>query len=244
MTDAPAIACSNLSKRYGEGEEAESVLESVSFEVGDGNFVALIGRSGSGKSTLLDVISGIERPDGGGVTFPAADGEATVGHVFQAPRLLPWETCLQNVEYVHGDDPEYDDDVGRRYLDLVGLGDQYDQYPTQLSGGQRQRVGLARALSVDPDVLLMDEPFSNVDEITADGLREDLLDLWADFSPTVVFVTHDVTEAVRLADRVLMLGDGDLFGDVTVPLDRPRSVDSVEFVRFRERVREQFREQG
>jgi NitT/TauT family transport system ATP-binding protein len=147
---------------------------------------------------------------------------------------------VDNIEYVHENNPDYTNELARRSLDLVGLSDHYDKYPTQLSGGQRQRVGIARALSTDPGVLLMDEPFSNLDEITAENLRDELLDIWSQLNKTVFFVTHDMTEAIQLCDRILMLGQGRIYADLENPLDRPRRLDSDAFLKFRQKAVDKF----
>jgi NitT/TauT family transport system ATP-binding protein len=233
---AGAIHVRNLTKVFDTEEGRETVFEDVSFDIEPGSFVTLIGRSGSGKSTMLNIISNVLEPTEGHVEFEATadDEEVTLGHVFQSPRLLPWNTCVENIEYVHEDNPEYTRDLAEQYLDLVGLSNHYDKYPSQLSGGQRQRVGITRALSIDPEILIMDEPFSNLDEITAAELREELIDIWQKLGKTVFFVTHDITEAIELSDRILMLGDGDIFDDMSIDLDRPRDVDSEEFLQVRQ----------
>ena len=153
---------------------------------------------------------------------------------------MPWDSNLKNIEFVNQNNPDYTTEVGKRQLDLVGLSEHYHKYPGQLSGGQRQRVGIARALSIDPEVLLMDEPFSNLDEITAEELRKQLLGLWSELNKTVFFVTHDMTEAIQLADRLLMLGDGEIYGDLEVPVERPRRIDSDAFLRFRQKAIDTF----
>jgi len=235
------IKINGLSKEFDTAEGRETVFSNLNCEVEPGSFVTLIGKSGSGKSTLLNIISDVLDPTEGRIVLESEEGnEATLGHVFQDPRLLPWNTCVGNIEYVHEDNPEYTDDLARRYLDMVGLSEHYDKYPTQLSGGQQQRVGIARALSIDPDILLMDEPFSNLDEITAENLRGELLDIWGQLNKTVFFVTHDITEAIELSDRILMLGDGHIYDDITVELDRPRELKSDAFLRFRQEAIDRF----
>ncbi|MFA1609764.1 ABC transporter ATP-binding protein [Halobellus rubicundus] len=236
--DAGAIKVQNLAKEYETEGGMELVFEDVSFEIEPSSFVTLIGKSGSGKSTLLDIVSGITKATAGSVTFDPPDVE--LGHVFQSPRLLPWRTCLKNIEYVHKDNPDYTDDLAKQYLDMVGLSDHYNKYPTQLSGGQQQRVGIARALSIDPEILLMDEPFSNLDEITAESLRQELLQIWGELNKTIFFVTHDITEAIELSDRILMIGNGEIYGDVSVDLDRPRDLESNEFLQFRQQAIDKF----
>lgn len=239
---AGSISVDGLEKSFDTKQGSETVFEDVAFEVEPGTFVSLIGKSGSGKSTLLNIISGVLEPTAGSIEFGVQDGDddVDIGHVFQDPRLLPWNTCLRNIEYVHEDNPEFTSDLAKRYLDLVGLAEHYDKYPTQLSGGQQQRVGIARAFSIDPEILLMDEPFSSLDEITAGNLREELMEIWQELQKTVFFVTHDITEAIELSDRILMLGDGGIYEDVGVPLERPRNVDSDEFLQFRQEAIERF----
>lgn len=238
---AGRITAENLGKEFDTKQGRETVFSDLNFEVEPGSFVTLIGKSGSGKSTLLNIINGVLEPTEGRVVLESEDGsEATLGHVFQDPRLLPWNSCVRNIQYVHEDNPDYTDELAHRYLDMVGLKDHYDKYPTQLSGGQQQRVGIARALSIDPDILLMDEPFSNLDEITAENLRNELLEIWQDLDKTVFFVTHDITEAVELSDRILMLGGGQIYDDVSVDLDRPREIESEEFLTFRQEAIRRF----
>lgn len=243
VSGAGWIRVQNLTKEFETKQGREQVFEDLNFEIEPGSFVTLIGKSGSGKSTLLNIISGVLEPTSGTVEFGATtDGDVTIGHVFQDPRLLPWDTCVDNIELVHEHNPDYTEDIAKRYLDLVDLSDHYDKYPTQLSGGQRQRVGIARAFSIDPHILLMDEPFSNLDEITAESLRDEVIDIWEQLNKTIFFVTHDITEAIELSDRILMLGDGRIYNDLEVDLDRPRDIDSEEFLVFREKAIKQFHE--
>lgn len=231
-----SIHIENLGKTFDTKEGVEEVFSGINIDIEPGTFVCLLGKSGSGKSTMLNIVSDVLEPTEGQIRFQNRDGseDVNLGHVFQSPRLLPWNTCVENIEYVHEDNPDYTDDLAKHHLDLVGLEDHYDKYPTQLSGGQQQRVGIARALSIDPGVLLMDEPFSNLDEITAETLREELIKIWQQLDKTVFFVTHDMTEAIQLSDRLLMLGQGEIYADLENPLDRPRRVDSDEFLEFRQ----------
>jgi NitT/TauT family transport system ATP-binding protein len=143
--------------------------------------------------------------------------------VFQDPRLLPWRSVRKNMMYVQDKDDEVTQRRVDEYLDMVGLGEHGDFYPGQLSGGMQQRVGIARAFAVEPDLLIMDEPFSHLDAITARGLRAQLQDIWAQSKKTVVFVTHDVVEAVELSDRIIVLQPGGrIYEDITIDLPRPR----------------------
>jgi NitT/TauT family transport system ATP-binding protein len=238
---AGSIHIEDLGMVFDTQEGTERVFEGISLDIEPGSFVTLLGRSGSGKSTMLNIISDVLVPTEGRVYFESEDGGGvTLGHVFQSPRLLPWNTAIENIEYVHEDNPDYSDETAKEYLDMVGLSGHYDKYPNQLSGGQRQRVGIARALSIDPEILIMDEPFSNLDEITAEELRKELLDIWQQLDKTVFFVTHDMTEAIQLSDRMLMLGDGEIYADLQVPLERPRQIDSDAFLQFRQRALDNF----
>ena len=202
-----------------------------------GEFVAIVGPSGAGKSTLLNIVAGLDRRYAGEVTSTngARDApEQRVGFVFQAPRLMPWLTALDNVRLVL---PQQAGDVGaaREILNEVGLQGFADAYPGQLSGGMQRRVALARAFSVQPALLLMDEPFASLDEPLAWRLRGSLHDLWRRHRPTVLFVTHDLKEALSLADRVLFLSPrpGRVVWELSVELPRPRERDDARVERLR-----------
>ena len=207
------------------GQDPVVALRNISFEAEGHAFVTLVGPSGCGKSTFLNMVSGIDSPSAGTleVNGKAAE-EARIGYVFQDPRLLPWKTVIQNMEYVL-DEGSHEERVarGREFLDKVNLGGSAEMYPGQLSGGMQQRVGIARALAIEPDLLLMDEPFSHLDAITARDLRVELQRLWLDTDTTILFVTHDVLEAVLLSSRVIMMSSqGRVFRDITIDLPFPR----------------------
>jgi NitT/TauT family transport system ATP-binding protein len=203
-------------------------LDRLSFTVADGEVVALIGPSGCGKTTALRIAMGLEKASAGAVTV---DGVAIKGcgydrgMVFQHAELLPWLNALRNVEFglemkgIRGAELH---DTATKYLTLVGLKDSIRRRPYQLSGGMQQRVGIARALAIDPKVLLMDEPFGALDAQTREGLQGELLDIHARTKKTILFVTHDLDEAVLLADRVVVMQHGRLQEIVEVPLPRPR----------------------
>jgi len=221
----------SVSARFGRAGREVIALGDVSLDVAAGEFVAVLGPSGCGKSTLLNVIAGFEPPgegsvfvDGTAVTRPGPDRPV----VFQQHSLFPWMTALDNVAFglrMTGH-PAPRQRAGE-YLGMVGLADVVDRYPHQLSGGMQQRVGLARALAVEPSVLLMDEPFGALDAQTRVLMQEQLLRLWERWRHTVVFVTHDIDEAIFLADRVVVLGQkpNRLRGVVPVDLPRPRRRD-------------------
>jgi NitT/TauT family transport system ATP-binding protein len=226
------VSLINVSKRFSlrvEGKQhAVTALDGVSFSVGDGEIVALIGPSGCGKTTALRIAMGLETASSGKVSV---DGQEVVGcgydrgMVFQFAELLPWLTALQNVMFglemkgVRG--PELRA-TATRYLELVGLSDSASRRPHQLSGGMKQRVGIARALAIDPKVLLMDEPFGALDAQTRETMQAELLDIHGRTRKTILFVTHDLDEAVLIADRIVVLKHGRVQEIMSVPLARPR----------------------
>ena len=215
-------------------------LRRLDFFIGDGEFVCLLGPSGCGKSTLLNILSGLDSVYQGTVVFDGVPlkemdsrGGPRVGYLFQESRLLPWRTVRGNIEFALESEripksrwPE----VVNTHLQLVGLQGFEEYYPHQLSGGMQQRVAIARAFAVDPDVLLMDEPFNALDEITARRMRRELLSIWSCYRKTVLFVTHNALEATYLADRILVMTrcPGSIYREVSVALPRPRSYDDPE----------------
>ncbi len=233
------LVLDRLGKIYPNGVNA---LERFSAEIRLGEIVAIIGGSGCGKSTLLRAIAGLDRATTGTVTLDetAITGpHAKIGIIFQEPRLLPWLSVADNIGFGLSEAPSH---VRRekvaRALARVGLTDKANAWPRELSGGQAQRVAIARALVPQPEVLLLDEPFSALDAFTRRDLQDHLLDLWADTRPTLVLVTHDVDEAVVLADRVLVMRPrpGRLFDEIRINLARPRDRNSPLFDNFKRRV--------
>ena len=222
-----------LGKRFGE----RVVLDDVGLDVHPGEFVAVVGRSGCGKSTLLRLLAGLETPTTGEITLdgaPSAARRDDVRIMFQEARLLPWRTVLQNVQLGldAGDAPAR----ARHALAQVGLADRADDWPALLSGGQRQRVALARALVHRPRLLLLDEPLGALDALTRIEMQRLIESLWCDQRFTAVLVTHDVAEAVALADRVLLVEDGRVTLDEPVALARPRAHGSPAFAELEGRV--------
>ena len=205
-------------------QDGVQAINDLTFEASGHTFVCLVGPSGCGKSTFLNLVSGIEEPTSGTLSVSGEKTRARIGYVFQDPRLLPWRTVMDNMMYVHDDgDRKTRERTCLHYLDMVGLAHTAAMYPNQLSGGMRQRIGIARALSIEPDLLLMDEPFSHLDAITARSMRTELQQLWQASAATVLFVTHDVNEAVQLSDRILMMNrGGTLYADIPINLPRPR----------------------
>ncbi|MFB7715901.1 MULTISPECIES: nitrate/sulfonate/bicarbonate ABC transporter ATP-binding protein [unclassified Nocardia] len=225
----------------GAAGERLNVLEHVNLQVRDGEIVALLGRSGSGKSTLLRTVAGLLAPTSGQVRYrgkPLTGANPGAALVFQSFALMPWLTVQDNVELglaARGIAPERRRQLALDAIDRIGLDGFESAYPKELSGGMRQRVGFARALVLEPDLLLMDEPFSALDVLTAENLRTELVNLWAtDDFPTraVCIVTHNIEEAVQLADRVVVLGanPGHIIAEVTVELPRPRNRRAPGFI--------------
>ena len=195
-------------------------MQDLNIEIEAGEFVALIGPSGGGKTTLLRIVAGLETPTDGDVTVQKTDGgDATSRVMFQEDRLIPWRRVLDNVSLGL---PKAELARAKYYLKAVGLEDRYNDWPVVLSGGQKQRVALARALTHRPDLLLLDEPFGALDALTRAGMQKLLEELWQREQSTVLLVTHDVEEALLLADRVLVLQDGQLITDLRIDLPRPR----------------------
>jgi NitT/TauT family transport system ATP-binding protein len=217
------IVITKLHKEFGIGDEKVVALDDVNLSISGHVFVSIVGASGCGKSTLLNIMSGIEHPTSGSVEITHDGRQAAPGYVFQAARLLPWRTVMENLMFVQEDRSDATRERCQRYLDMVHLGDKGKKFPGELSGGMQQRVGIARAFSIEPDVLFMDEPFSHLDAITGRALRRELHNMWAQTQKTVVFVTHDVGEAVELSNRVLMFAKGGrLEDDIEIDLPFPR----------------------
>jgi len=236
MTDT--IRLTGVEKTYdGESGPVRAVRD-ASFAVDPGEFVTVVGPSGSGKSTVFRIIAGLETATEGAVEVgdePVTDPGPDRGMVFQDDALFPWRTVAGNVRYgLEEVGPPPDTTVAERVdhcLELVGLADAADQYPRELSGGMRQRAGIARALAVDPPILLMDEPFASVDARTKATLHRELLSIWQETQKTILFVTHDIEEAVYLSDRIVVFseGPGTVVDVIDGPPDRPRDKTSEAF---------------
>ena len=241
---APAVVLDSVSKVYGRVGAAVPALDRVSLTVETGEFVCLVGASGCGKSTLLNLVAGLDRPTAGQVERPA--GEATL--MFQDAALFPWLTVARNVELplrLGGLRRAARGDRALELLRLVRLETFADKRPHELSGGMRQRVALARALAQDRRVLLMDEPFGALDAMTRDLLHEELERIWRESDLTVLFVTHNVREAVRLADRVILLSSrpGRIVATYPVTVPRPRRIDSADVAAQAATITDRLREE-
>lgn len=240
------IEADQLTKVYATASTTLLALDQVSFDVQPGEFVSLVGPSGCGKSTLLNLIGGLHEHSSGSLTFrgePLTEPRAEIGMMFQTPVLFPWRTVAQNVELpgqVLGLDRKTQERRGEELLALVGLGGFEDRYPNELSGGMKQRAALARLLAYDPEVLLLDEPFGALDEFTRETLDLELLRVWSTTGKTVVFVTHSISEAVFLSDRVFVMTPrpGRLEAVVDIDLHRPRTRELMHDPRFGELVLE------
>lgn len=266
VTGTPALELRSVRRVYGLGSTATTALDDVHLTVPSGRFVSLIGPSGCGKSTLLRLVAGLEQPDLGevlvhGVTPADACAAKMIGLVPQSPALLPWLSVLRNVTLPQkinrgaGKRRERIADFAERQTTVpdmkellvkAGLGDALHKLPAQLSGGMRQRAAIVRAFGLQPDVLVMDEPFSALDEFTRESLQDQLLDLWEELRTTVLFVTHSVSEAVRLSDTVVVMAPnpGRIVESIDVDLPRPRGerlFGERRFHEYEDLVRERLR---
>lgn len=242
-----ALVLKGLKKHFENSEKA--TLNEIDLEIESGEFVCIVGASGCGKSTLLNLVAGLEKPTGGQILL---DGEEVNGPgadrtvMFQEHGLFPWLNVIENVKFgmkLAGVPKEEQEKKALHYLEMVHLQD-YKDYPIhQISGGMRQRTALARALTMDSKVLLMDEPFSALDKQTSNRLREELQRIWMETKKTILFITHSVEEAVYLGDRVVALSPdtGRIASIISIDIPRPRHVYSPEFVELRHQIMEQVR---
>ncbi|UJA19388.1 ABC transporter ATP-binding protein [Thermoleophilia bacterium SCSIO 60948] len=248
----PKLVVRDLRKVF-EADSGEVVaIDNASFEIAEKEFVTVIGTSGCGKSTMLSIIAGLEEETSGEVLV---DGEPVYmpgrdrGVVFQSYTLYPWMTAQKNVEFALQGSKRERADVAREHLELVGLAQFADAYPSQLSGGMRQRIAIARALSYKPEVLLMDEPFGALDAQTRQLMQELLMKIWEEHRLTVMFVTHDIDEAVFLSDRVLIMTarPGRIKEDLAVGVERPRTFEVMtdpEFFEYKSHLHAAIREES
>lgn len=230
----PTLKATAIGMEYVHPRTGRSVLaiEDFSVEIEPQQFVTLVGPSGCGKTTFLKIANGLIRPTSGSVTIHGEDVDSAHGNrgtVFQDASLLPWYSVLRNAAYgleCQGISRQEAEDRARPILEMVGLAGFEDVHPHELSGGMRQRVNVARALSIDPEILLMDEPFASLDAQTREFMQSELLGIWSKSAKTVLFVTHQIDEAVYLSDRVLVMSarPGRLIADIEVDLPRPRDL--------------------
>lgn len=243
------ISVEGVSKIYELKDKSESIaLEKVDLSIEEGKFICLLGPSGCGKTTLLNMIAGFDRPstgaikiNGNEVSQPSTDRIA----IFQDFGLLPWRTVIKNVELgleSKGFDEKKRREIAEEYLKLVGLSDYKNHHPNQLSGGMQQRTAIARALAVDPEILFMDEPFGALDAMTRMTMQDEIERIWQENKKTIIFVTHDIEEAVFLADEIVVMtaGPGRVKKIIDVPLARKRNRTSPEFLEIRDKVFREF----
>jgi NitT/TauT family transport system ATP-binding protein len=255
IQDEGLVTVSDLYKRYGEGEESVLALDDIDLNIDQGEFVSLVGPSGCGKSTLLHVVAGVIEPTEGEVLYNGVDIRnkkddryEIPGLVFQSPVLLEWRTVMENVMLpiriltengtLEGKAGDYEDQA-QHLIELVDLAGFEDSYPGELSGGMQQRVAICQALVYDPELLLMDEPFGALDAFTRDKLNLELLEIWHETEKTILFVTHNLEEAVFLSDRVVVLSPrpGQVVDVVDIDIERPRSEDTQQSDEFFDHVR-------
>lgn len=232
------IKIQNLTKTFQHGSQKLTVLQHLNFHLSQGEFVTIVGRSGSGKSTLLDLIMELTKPTDG--TIVRSKKKLSIGYVFQRPALLPWRTVFRNVGLpleISGVPKKERESMIHGSLKKVGMDYAAFGYPFQLSGGMAQRVAIARALVQDPDLLLMDEPFSALDPILRDNLNINLLKLWEKTKKTILFVTHSINEAVILSDRILILEQGSFVREFEIDIPAPRDFDTFHSREFGQIVR-------
>jgi NitT/TauT family transport system ATP-binding protein len=248
----PAVHADKLSKSFTHEGKSEQVLEDITFSIGEGEIVSILGQSGCGKSTLLNVLGGFEKCEGGSVTvggMPVIRPNRKCVMLFQDYGLLPWRSILGNVEL--GLEPlrlpsKEQKERALKYIRLVGLEEKSTAFPHQLSGGMKQRVALARALAMQPELLLMDEPFAALDTFTRYALQDELLRIQAREGVTIVLVTHDIDEAVYLSDRVFVMksSPGRLNKEIRIDASKPRDRGQGDFQHYRKMILEEFRYTG
>jgi len=250
LSTGAQLVVENVSRRFPKpGGGTVDALVGANLEVRAGEFITLIGPSGCGKSTLFNLIGGLDEPSDGRIIIDGVDRsgqQGLVGYMLQKDLLLPWRTILENVVLgleISGVRKREAQAIARPLLKTYGLGDFIDRYPSQLSGGMKQRAALLRTILFNRDIILLDEPFGALDAQTRERMQEWLLDLWDDFRKTVLFVTHDIDEAIYLSDRAFVMSarPGRIVAEIDVTLDRPRKpsiVTSDEFIRLKAEARE------
>ena len=246
-----AILLESVSKKYDVGSSSLKVIEDLTFDVNKNEFVCVVGPSGCGKTTLLRIVAGLEPPSSGRVLVFGRPPDPKIqrfGVIFQEDSLLPWRTVLGNVEFgleIQNYQEAERERVAKTFLELVGLQGFENYYPHQISGGMKKRVAIARALAIDPDLILMDEPFADLDAQTRSLMQRELLKIWSRLNKTVLFITHNVEEAVFLAQRVVVLTKrpSRVKQIIDIDLPYPRARLSPPFISYRERILTAFHEE-
>ncbi|PRX30464.1 NitT/TauT family transport system ATP-binding protein [Orenia metallireducens] len=242
------VLVKNLYKSYeNQNIDRNYVLDNINFEVGDNEFICILGKSGCGKSTLLNLLAGFIKPTKGEIYVSGKlvqKPSAEIGVVFQDHALFPWYTVTENIAFGPKLNKDKNaDKIAIRLIDMVGLNGYEDHYPSSLSGGMQQRVGIARALATNPKLLLMDEPLGALDALTREKMRLELLKIWEKTKKTIIFITHSVSEAVYLADRVILLEEGKVGMDVRIEIERPRDTKDQRFIDYVQMFKDRFTEQ-
>jgi len=246
-----SLEVEKVAKHYKHGRDHVHALHDVSFHVGRKEFVCIVGPSGCGKSTLLKIIAGLDKPTSGEVRVlgeTVSEPHPKISMIFQTFALFPWRTVVQNVEYgleVRGVPKPERRKIAEELVDVIGLKGYEQSYPKALSGGMKQRVGIVRALAVDPEIVLMDEAFSAIDEFTAQVLRSEVAELWEDSKKTFVLVTHNLTEAIEMADRIMILSarPAKIKQTVSVNLRRPRNRVDQNFMKCQRQLFDMLKEE-
>lgn len=246
--DRPILEVRDVGKSFGRSRQAYSVLDGCSLDIQWGEFVCLLGPSGCGKSTLLSIVAGFEKPtsgtayfDGAPITGPSYRRVVCFQDAMQA--VLPWATVEKNIGYalsVRRVPREARADITSRCLEITGLAEHRDKYPTELSGGMRQRLQISRALAVDPETLLMDEPFGALDAMTRSQMQQELLRMWAETNKSILFITHDIEESLLLADRICVMNEGPgsrIIESFSITQHRPRELHDPELGKVGRRIR-------
>ena len=249
MDAKPKLSLRHISQRYVVDDKVMDALRDISLDVYDNEFLVILGPGHCGKSVLLNIIGGLEKPAAGQVEIdgePVSGSDSRIAMVFQKLALMPWKTVMQNVEFgpqISGVPKGPRRELAQKYIDLVGLGGFEKSYPNQLSGGMKQRVGIARAYTNNPEILLMDEPFGQLDAQTRYSMQEEVQRIWQRERRTVIFVTNNIEEAVYMAERILILSNKPttIKEEVVVDLPRPRDVTDPAFTDIRRYVTDQIK---
>ena len=235
------IKVDSLKKSFNTGNGTIDVIDNLSFSLEEGQFLCIVGPSGCGKTTLLKLLCGLEKPSSGSISINGKDPDPRTqkfGVIFQEESLLPWKTVIKNIQFGQQLCGKFSEDVSKKYLSMVGLDGFENYFPHQLSGGMKKRVAIARALAVDPEIILMDEPFADLDAQTRWILQKELLSIWSKLKKTVIFITHNVEEAVFLGQFVAVLSKRPAKLKTLIPVDLPypRNRLTAPFISYRERI--------
>ncbi|MCS7097929.1 MAG: ABC transporter ATP-binding protein [Candidatus Methanomethyliaceae archaeon] len=245
------IIIDSISKSFKQGSQTLEVIKEVSFNVSRGEFICIVGPSGCGKTTLLKMICGLEPPTLGRILIRGNPPNPKVhkfGVIFQEDSLMPWRNVMNNIKFgleIRGMDEIKAKQIAEKYIEIVGLKGFENYYPHQLSGGMKKRVAIARALAIDPDLILMDEPFADLDAQTRSFMQKELFRIWSGLNKTIIFITHNVEEAVFLAQRVIIMTrrPSRVKAIIKIDLPHPRNRLSPPFISYREKILNMFHEE-